>query len=156
MQWLSYLLSNYAKNVGSNPIRGVMYLSDRPIQIHSGFISNAYRVRSLVVSDLCQPAGSVAQWFSTCVSYLVFNYCRGELSAVIAWLIREAGGSGTKELKMASPFTRCPVNRECHVKENPDRKKKRLVTSINKKVNNINIYNDKFILHYLIVYIFWV
>ena len=53
----------------------------------------------------------------------MFNYCRSEPSAVIAWLIREAGGSGTEELKMASPFTRCPVNREFHVKENPDRKK---------------------------------
>ena len=26
---------------------------------------------------------------------------------------------------MASPFPCCPVNRECHVKENPDRKKKK-------------------------------
>ena len=26
---------------------------------------------------------------------------------------------------MASPFPCCPVNRECHVKGNPDRKKKK-------------------------------
>ena len=26
---------------------------------------------------------------------------------------------------MASPFPCCPVNRECYVKENPDRKKKK-------------------------------
>ena len=33
------------------------------------------------------------------------------------------GVSDREELDMASSFPFCPVNRECHVKENPDRKK---------------------------------
>ena len=29
---------------------------------------------------------------------------------------------------MVSPFPYCPVNRECHVKVNPDRKRKKLLS----------------------------
>ena len=41
--------------------------------------------------------------------------------------VSEAGGSGREELKMVPLFPCCPVNRECYVKENPDRKKHNIV-----------------------------
>lgn len=37
--------------------------------------------------------------------------------------MKQVDGSGREELEMASPFLCCPLNRECHVKENPDRVK---------------------------------
>ena len=52
--------------------------------------------------------------------------CKGKASLVIARLIfyiREAGESGGEELEMASSFPYYPMNRECHVKQNPDTKK---------------------------------
>ena len=59
--------------------------------------------------------------------------CKGEFSAVIAQLMCkfcEEGVSGREELEMASlfPFPCCSVNCEYHVKENPDRKKKKKLT----------------------------
>ena len=53
-----------------------------------------YRVRSLVVSDLrLEIKGS-----------RFTSMCRGELSAVIARLISEAGENGSEELKKCPPL----------------------------------------------------
>ena len=41
---------------------------------------------------------------------------------------------------MASPFTCCPVNRECHVKENPDGEKK--IIFLLSKVSRYREFNN--------------
>ena len=50
---------------------------------------------------------------------------------------------------MVSPFLCCPVNRECHVKENPDRKKKQtnpFVSAVSAKVWRLDFLKLKNIL----------
>ena len=44
------------------------------------------------------------------------------MSVFVKWV---EVANGREELKIASPFPCCPVNPKCHVKENPDREKKR-------------------------------
>ena len=69
------------------------------------------RVRSLVVSDLR----------SVLASSQLLAMSRGELSAVIVWLMSKCLWSGSKWYRrvkeVTSPFACCPVNRECSRKK---------------------------------------